>query len=114
MDNKILSERMQILSQANYGKDLPSLTEREFWQILSRTIMSLLAPKWEATRYANIDQRQAHYFSAEFLVGRSLLNNLINLNLYDTVRDFAADQGYDLMDIMAVSYTHLDVYKRQQ
>ena len=95
MDKTILSERMQILSQANYGKDLSSLTEREFWQILSRTIMSLLAPEWEATRRSYNDQRQAHYFSAEFLVGRSLLNNLINLNLYDVVQDFAKEQGHD-------------------
>lgn len=100
MDKTILSERMQILSQANYGKDLSSLTEREFWQIISRTIMSLLAPEWETTRRSYNDQRQAHYFSAEFLVGRSLLNNLINLNLYDVVQDFAKEQGHDLLDIL--------------
>ncbi|HHV42103.1 MAG TPA: glycogen/starch/alpha-glucan phosphorylase [Clostridiaceae bacterium] len=100
MNKNVLHNKMQILAQASYGKEFTSLTPREFWQILSRAIVSELAPNWEKTRCNYLPERQAHYFSAEFLVGRSLLNNLVNLNLYETVSEFVTELGYDLTNLL--------------
>src|SRR5690554_1062984 len=71
----------------------------DFWLALSRTVMELLAPNWEKTELAYEQVRQAHYFSAEFLIGRSLVNNLVNLDLYDAVQEAVSSFGYDLRSL---------------
>ncbi|NLB10671.1 MAG: glycogen/starch/alpha-glucan phosphorylase [Clostridiaceae bacterium] len=91
---------MQILAQANYGTELAYLTKGEYWQILSRALMSTNAADWGKTRQIYEKGRQAHYFSAEFLVGRSLLNNLTNAGIYDEVKDLVLGHGYDIDDIL--------------
>ena len=57
----------------------PQASPYEFWTALSRTVVEALAENWQETAALYQSGRQAHYFSAEFLQGRSLLNNLINL-----------------------------------
>ena len=51
-----------------------------------------------------------------FLIGKLLSNNLINLGIYDEVKETLEKNGKSLAEIeeIAVSYTHLDVYKRQR
>ena len=58
-------------------------TDRKFWSGLSSAVMEQIADNWEATRRAYRKTRRQHYFSAEFLQGRALLNNLTNLDLVD-------------------------------
>lgn len=81
---------------AEYGKQLDEATSQEFWTALSRSIMEYIASNWEASRKAYRRARRAHYFSAEFLVGRSLINNLVNLGLYEPTKELCSDLGYDL------------------
>ncbi len=75
---------------------------REFWTALSRVVMGALSEHWNETDALYQSGRQAHYFSAEFLQGRSLLNNLINLGLYDVVRQAVASFGFNLEDLEEV------------
>lgn len=100
METKDIINRMQILAQANYGTELAYLTKGEYWQVLSRALMSTNAADWGKTRQIYEKGRQAHYFSAEFLVGRSLLNNLTNAGIYDEVKDLVFEHGYDIDDIL--------------
>ncbi len=72
----------------------------EFWQALSRTVIELLAENWATTAKAYQQGRQTHYFSAEFLQGRSLLNNLINLELYKPVQEAVRALGFDLTSLL--------------
>ena len=89
-----------ILHLKAESASLPGKSSRiDFWQALSRTIMELLAENWLETNEKYQNGRQAHYFSAEFLQGRSLLNNLINLDLYDTVLAAVSELGYDLAEL---------------
>lgn len=81
---------------AEYGKNLKHATKTEVWQSLSRSIMQVLTEDWENTRETYRKGRQAFYFSAEFLVGRSLLNNIVNLGLYDEVQQAVQELGFDL------------------
>ena len=46
--------------------------------------------------------KQVYYFSMEFLLGRMLVNNLINLNIYEPVRDGLAELGIELANIVEV------------
>jgi len=82
--------------RAEYAHQPESASPFEFWTALSRTVVEMLADRWETSIAHYTQQRQAHYFSAEFLEGRSLVNNLVNLGLYETVRDAVASLGFDL------------------
>lgn len=85
--------------RAEYGKELNEVSSQEFWTALSRTVMERIAPRWEASRNRYNKERQAHYFSAEFLVGRSLLNNLINLGILEEAKKLCQELGFDLADL---------------
>jgi len=74
-------------------------TKFEFWTALSRTVMELLADRWSATSQKYNKARQAHYFSMEFMQGRSLLNNLVNLGLYEQVRSAVESFGQDMTSL---------------
>jgi starch phosphorylase len=50
-------------------------------------------------RYLEQDSKRLYYLSMEFLIGRSLGNNLINLNLYDEARAVVSELGVDLEEI---------------
>src|SRR5205085_926868 len=53
-------------------------------------------------RYREQDAKRLYYLSMEFLMGRSLGNNLINLGLYDDAREIVAELGVDLEELQAL------------
>ncbi len=97
---KQLEEKIQSHIKADTGLALQHATARDYWTALSKSVVELLSDNWQATLDAYADQRQAYYFSAEFLEGRSLLNNLVNLGIYDQAKEALADFGYDITDIL--------------
>lgn len=79
-------------------------TDRKFWSGLSSAVMAQIADNWEATRTAYAATRQQHYFSAEFLQGRALLNNLTNLDLVDEAKAAAKQGGRELTDVLEAEH----------
>ena len=75
-------------------------TEMEVWQGLSAAVVDAIADDWYATEQRYREGRMEHYFSAEFLMGRALLNNLTNLGLVDQAREAVGAFGQDLTDIL--------------
>ncbi|GAB3940875.1 glycogen/starch/alpha-glucan phosphorylase [Corynebacterium tapiri] len=75
-------------------------TDRKFWFGLSRAIVDAMSENWHRTRSAHAKVRQQHYFSAEFLMGRALLNNLNNLGLLEEAKEAAAGYGRDLTEVL--------------
>src|SRR5438094_6585013 len=75
-----------LYSQA---KDQYSATARDRFMSLALTVRDRLIERWISTqqRYYKKDAKRIYYLSAEFLMGRALANNLINLGLYETARD---------------------------
>lgn len=102
MNEQSLIDNIEIFLAGVYAKSSKTANAREFWTALSLCVMQELTPNWEKSRERYISGRQAHYFSAEFLVGRSLLNNLVNLNLYDTVAKVVEKFGFKLSDLEEV------------
>lgn len=86
--------------KANGGKVLEEATAWDIWTALDRTINERVAQDWSKTRDKYNQVRQQHYFSAEFLVGRSTLNNLVNLGLYEDVKDSLNEMGFDINTIL--------------
>src|SRR5205823_10945828 len=63
-------------------------TARDRFLSLALTVRDRLIERWIATqpRYYRRDAKRVYYLSAEFLMGRALLSNLLNLGLYETPR----------------------------
>ncbi len=92
---------MEAVSHANFAKEISDLTRHEFWTALAYTLVAYGAEDWVQQQEKIADQRQAHYFSAEFLVGRSLLNNIINMGLDDFLEEYVKQFGFELAEIEA-------------
>ena len=86
--------------RANEARTPDHATKWQYWAALSRCIIQYIAEDWQTTKYKYKEARQQHYFSAEFLVGRSTLNNLINLDLYDAAKGALASYGQDINEIL--------------
>ncbi|MCQ2515620.1 MAG: glycogen/starch/alpha-glucan phosphorylase [Saccharofermentans sp.] len=97
---KLLEEKMQAHMRAETGLPLEEATPSDYWTALSKSVVEIISDNFLATRRAYLPQRQAHYLSAEFLEGRSLLNNLVNLGVYDQAKEAMEHFGMNLTDIL--------------
>ncbi len=102
LDNKKLWLKRTIEEQlaANVAKSPEKASNWEFWCALARTINERIAMNWQKSREIYRNSRCQHYFSAEFLLGRSMLNNLINLDLYDEAKEVLKEFGKDIEDVL--------------
>ena len=82
------------------GRPETAATLMEVWQGLSAAVVDTIADDWYATEQKYSAGRQEHYFSAEFLMGRALLNNLSNLGMVDEAREAVGSFGVSLSDVL--------------
>ncbi len=84
------------------AKDQYSATELDRYMSLALTVRDRLIERWISTqqRYYRKDAKRVYYLSAEFLMGRALANNLINLGLYDIARDAMKMLNLDIGDVL--------------
>lgn len=84
------------------GKFPGIATKNDYYMALAYTVRDRLLQRWLATNqvYQKPDTRIVCYFSAEFLLGPHLANNLINLGIYDQVRHAVEDSGLDLQELI--------------
>ena len=88
---------MTAAIEALTGKALAESTDQEIYLALLDIVREQSAEKVRP-----VTGRKLYYISAEFLIGKLLSNNLINLGLYDDVRDALAAAGKNLSDIEEV------------
>lgn len=104
MNKEELKQAISTLSYKNYTKPFDSLDNQSKYDVLSGAIMSAIAKNWHETTEAYRGQKQAFYLSAEFLMGRALGNNLINLRTYDDVKALMQELNVDLNELEDVEY----------
>ena len=75
-------------------KEISTATDAELYTALLK-----LVHEKSQQHVKSVSGRKLYYISAEFLIGKLLSNNLINLGLYDDVRDTLAETGKTLADI---------------
>jgi len=96
--------RRDFLDHLRYsrGKGLETATTYDRFVALSHAIRDRLANRWVATQRAYYEQdvKRAYYLSAEYLLGRALGNNLINVGLMDAARDAFRDAGQNLDSLL--------------
>ncbi|MFN3360204.1 MAG: glycogen/starch/alpha-glucan phosphorylase, partial [Pseudanabaenaceae cyanobacterium] len=86
------------------GKYDAIATPKDYYMALSYTMRDRLLQRWLKTlkTYAEQNVKQVYYLSAEFLMGRHLGNSLINLNIYDNVKQALAESGLNLEEILEI------------
>ncbi len=86
----------------NHLVDPASAGARQKFEAASRFLRDLIAHRWVRTRQAREDaaSKRIHYLSMEFLLGRTLRNNMMNLGVEHLVRDTLQEAGWDLDELI--------------
>ncbi len=81
-----------------YRRTLEEATPQQVFQAVSYAVKDVIIDDWLATQktYEQEDPKTVYYMSMEFLMGRALGNNLLNLMAYDQVREALEELGFDL------------------
>lgn len=90
-----LRKQIEKYVKVSFGKEIADATDFEVYRALGQAIMEEIAEDWYETNKLYSQKKQAYYFSAEFLMGRALGNNLINLGLLDEVKEVLNELGID-------------------
>ncbi len=90
-----LKKQIEKYVKISFGKDITEANEFEIYRALGQAIMEEIAEDWYETKKLYSQKKQAFYLSAEFLMGRALGNNLINLGLLGEVKEVLAEYGID-------------------
>jgi starch phosphorylase len=88
----------------SFALELEDASANELFFTLGNLVKAVYNDNWRETwkNYLKEEQKQAYYFSIEFLPGKMLKSNLLNLGLLDLVRDTLADLDVDLEDLADV------------
>ncbi len=91
---KIVKDNVKRL----YRKTIEEATPQQLFQAVSYTVKDDIIDRWLATQeqYQKDDPKTVYYMSMEFLMGRALGNNLINLTSYKEIREALDEMGIDL------------------
>ncbi len=106
VDNRIGTDvesiKRAFINHLHYtlAKDKYSATSRDLYSALAHTIRDQLISRWIQTQqdYYDSDPKRVYYISLEFLIGRTLGNSLINLDLYNTVEQALQEMNINLED----------------
>ena len=106
MRDKVFSKKAFIKNvtdsvKSMYRKTLETATKQELYQAVAYTVKDVIMDQWLATRRV-IDKEEpktVYYMSMEFLMGRALGNNLINLCAYDEVKEALEEIGLDINEL---------------
>ena len=84
-----------------YRKTLEEASQQEIFQVVSYTVKDVIIDDWLATQKAfdKQDPKMVYYMSMEFLMGRALGNNMINLKMYKEVKEALGEIGLNLDEI---------------
>ena len=97
-----LLQNMELFASVHFHKPLCDLRPDQLHTAVSDAVMAQIAPDWEKSRNAHQNTRRAYYFSAEFLVGRAVYNNLMCLHLTEKIESLLQDKGTDLARLESV------------
>ena len=97
-DKAAFKKEVEANVKTLYRKTLKEATKQQIFQAVSYAIKDTIIDNWLATQkaYDEQDPKIVYYMSMEFLMGRALGNNLINLQAYEGVKESLGELGLDL------------------
>lgn len=100
-DVETFKEALRTEVSARYGRDFEDAYPEERYLALTTLIRNQLGYSWKATKksVAEHHTKQLYYFSMEFLMGRLMTNNLMNMGVYDVVKQGMSELGMELHDL---------------
>ena len=93
VEKEVLRKQIERNLKVSFGKKLNEAKDFEIYRALGQAIMENIADNWYDTERLYEQEKQAFYLSAEFLMGRALGNNLINLGMLQEVKELFAELG---------------------
>lgn len=98
---EILQNKMRDKALSLYSKDLNKLNKEELYYVIGSVTNDMMTSKINETNKIKIrdNKKTIHYFSMEFLMGRLLTNNMMNLNIYEDMSNICLELNHNLKDI---------------
>lgn len=93
--NKIMDALVEN-AKSEYCKNVEDLTPAELHTALGKAVMGEIADRWNKSKENHANNRRAYYFSAEFLMGRMMYNNLYCLDILEDVKQILEEKGIDI------------------
>ena len=72
-----MKENLELLSRSLYRLPVAELTDEQLHAVVARAVLARLQPAWQGSLQAHCAGRRAYYFSAEYLLGKAVYNNLL-------------------------------------
>jgi len=91
--------RMEAYTLTNFRKSIDDCNSKERYIALVKALMEDIVPRWINSLKKHEDKKKAYYFSAEYLMGRALSNNLINMKLQSEIKDLLEELDIDYNSI---------------
>ena len=97
-DKKKFKEMVNYNVKSLFRKEIEEASKQEVFQAVSYAIKDIIVDNWMQTQkeYEKQDPKMVYYMSMEFLMGRALGNNLINLRAYKQVAEALDEMGFDI------------------
>ncbi|MGN0301105.1 MAG: glycogen/starch/alpha-glucan phosphorylase [Lachnospiraceae bacterium] len=97
-DKKKFKEMVNYNVKSLFRKEIEEASRQEVFQAVSYAIKDIIVDNWMQTQkeYEKQDPKMVYYMSMEFLMGRALGNNLINLRAYNQVAEALDEMGFDI------------------
>ncbi|MGM0508026.1 MAG: glycogen/starch/alpha-glucan phosphorylase [Fusobacteriota bacterium] len=101
IDRNEFKSNLKLKMKEQFGKTLEEANENQVFQAVSKATMDLVLENWVDTKktYDEKEVKQAYYLSAEFLMGRALSNNLVNMLIEEDVKDVLDDLGFNYNEV---------------
>ena len=97
-DKEAFKEMVRENVKTLYRKTVDEASQQQIFQAVSYALKDAIIDDWLSTQaaYKKSGAKTVYYMSMEFLMGRALGNNLINMTVYDEVREALNELGFDL------------------
>ncbi|MCC8120626.1 MAG: glycogen/starch/alpha-glucan phosphorylase [Oscillospiraceae bacterium] len=94
-----LAERIVERLRRNFGRDVPEATEAQMFKACAMVVRDVMSEEQLAQNSQDRDQRQVHYLSLEFLMGRSLMKNAYNLGILEPLKEAIESLGFSAPEL---------------
>ncbi len=98
---KVFRAALETKVQRMFGRSIRGASQEQIYQAISQVVADLVKEQWAYSRelMRGHAEKEVYYLSMEFLMGRALSNNLINLGIEDLVVEVCHDLGIEFKEI---------------